>query len=142
MLQDGPHIITTITGLNLFIPLGARAGSPVQAMHGPQPSPILVKNLGGDKYSLTPMDSTDMPGHLVLGAHRDAMPHMVVLIPSGTEEYTEWAIDQNGPNQYTIHPTSGPGNEYWTAQEGSPIELKEAQGLPTQSWNINPLLMD
>ncbi|CAE7209400.1 unnamed protein product [Rhizoctonia solani] len=110
-----------------------------------RPSPIRIDNHGGDSYQLTPADGPRMPGMPCLAAKREALPPMILLLPTGTGQgdMTEWALDQSGPETYTIHgtPQSGRGDLCWTAR-GDRIQLEGQMGKPTQQWRIVPLIRD
>ncbi|KAJ1304101.1 hypothetical protein OPQ81_008506 [Rhizoctonia solani] len=142
-MDNGVYTIHCVDGRRgVWIPNGAPLMAPVQCSNHAPPTPIRIQRIGGNVYRLFPLNAMQGPGEVVLGAHSEAEPAMVILAPSGTGEafYTEWAIDHNGTDsdgndQYEIHPTTGPGNQYWTETgEGTPIELKGSRGEEAQQW--------
>ncbi|CAE6429154.1 unnamed protein product [Rhizoctonia solani] len=129
----------------VHIPSPGVIGKPVELVPvGGQlrPSPIRVENHGGDAYQLTPAEGPRMPGMPCLAAQKEAMPPMILLLPTGTgmDDITEWAIDRSGPDTFLIHPTprSGRGELCWTAMDNK-IQLKGQTGEPAQQWRIVPL---
>ncbi|CAE6466238.1 unnamed protein product [Rhizoctonia solani] len=146
MLEEGIYLIHCVEGnRGLVVPPGAPIMSPVECTSHAQASDIHVRRVG-NAYVLRPVQAPPVPGGIVLGAHDNADPEMVVLAPSGVEfMYTEWAIEHNGDDsdgnkKYEIHTTSGPGNQYWTSTgEGTPIVLQGSEGKESQQWVLKKI---
>ncbi|ELU36134.1 hypothetical protein AG1IA_09836 [Rhizoctonia solani AG-1 IA] len=97
MLEEGIYLIHCVEGnRGLVVPPDAPIMSPVECTSHAQASDIHVRRVG-NAYVLRPVQAPPVPGGIVLGAHDNADPEMVVLAPSGVEfMYTEWAIEHNG----------------------------------------------
>ncbi|KAF8740240.1 hypothetical protein RHS02_04405, partial [Rhizoctonia solani] len=134
MLEEGIYLIHCVEGnRGLVVPPGAPIMSPVQCTSHDQASDIHVRRVDNG-YVLRPMQFPPVPGGIVLGAHHDADPEMVVLAPSGVESmYTEWAIEHNG--------TDSDGNDQYEYVPFSPLVELRLNQLYAHVESIRPRVL-
>ncbi|ELU37071.1 hypothetical protein AG1IA_08892 [Rhizoctonia solani AG-1 IA] len=159
MLEEGIYLIHCVEGnRGLVVPPDAPIMSPVECTSHAQASDIHVRRVGNG-YVLRPVQAPPVPGGIVLGAHDNADPEMVVLAPSGVEfMYTEWAIEHNGDDsdgnkKYDTGPRQAKAHRYvvesaWsvclgrnglTAECGVQIVLQGSEGKESQQWVLKKI---